>query len=102
MDKRRPYRPSGVKNKVIHRYGIVKKTVTRQNGSTIEAENLASKGVKFSWSHFFWKPVREFLVRFIRHAGFLDGLYGFVLTFLMMVYQFQVMIKLWELEKQKL
>jgi hypothetical protein len=30
--------------KVIHKYGIVKKTITRQNGSTIEAENVLWDG----------------------------------------------------------
>ena len=30
--------------KVIHKFGIVKKTVTRQNGSTIEAENMLWDG----------------------------------------------------------
>lgn len=83
-------------------YDSISEFMNRQNRySVIEAENLFSKGIRFSWLLFFWKPKREFLVRYIRHAGFLDGFYGFALTFLMMVYQFQVMIKLWELERQK-
>ncbi len=83
-------------------YRSVKEFMDRQNRySTIEAENLYNSGVKFSWFSFFWKPGREFLVRFIRHAGFLDGFYGFTLTILMMIYQMEVMVKLWELERQK-
>ncbi len=83
-------------------YETIAGFLTRQNRySTIEAKNLFESGVRFSWFNFFWKPKREFLVRFIRHAGFLDGFYGFALTVLMMMYQLQVMIKLWELERQK-
>lgn len=88
---------------IIHYgYDSIQQFINRQNRySTIEANNLYEAGVRFSWSLFFWKPAREFLVRFIRHLGFLDGFYGFALTFLMMIYQMEVMIKLWELEKQK-
>lgn len=83
-------------------YESVAEFMDRQNRySTIEAENLFSSGVRFSWVSFFWKPKREFLVRFIRHVGFLDGFYGLTLTILMMIYQLQVMVKLWELERQK-
>lgn len=83
-------------------YSSVEQFINRQNRySTIEALNLFNSGDKFSWVNFFWKPFREFLVRFIRHLGFLDGFYGLALTYLMMIYQMQVMIKLWELERKK-
>lgn len=83
-------------------YETVAEFLDRQNRySAIEVENLYTEGVRFSWSSFFWQPAREFLVRFIKHAGFLDGFYGFALTVLMMIYQLQVMIKLWELERKK-
>lgn len=86
---------------IIHDgYKTVNQFIDRQNRySEIEALNLYEQGIRFSWYSFFWKPLREFLVRYIRHAGFLDGFYGFVLTFLMIIYQFQVMVKIWELEK---
>lgn len=83
-------------------YNSIGEFLKRQNRySDIESGNLFECGVRFSWFLFFWKPIREFLVRYIRHAGFLDGFYGFVLTVLMMIYQVQVMIKLWELERQE-
>lgn len=69
--------------------------------SSIEAEYRFKNGVRFSWRLFVWMPLREFLVRFLKHAGFLDGFYGFVLTYLMMVYQMIVMVKVWELEKNE-
>lgn len=83
-------------------YESITQFIDRQNRySTIEAENLHKMGVRFSLKLLFWKPIRELIVRFIRHAGFLDGTLGFSLTFLMMIYQLEVMIKLWELERKK-
>ncbi|OGE72234.1 hypothetical protein A3H40_02540 [Candidatus Daviesbacteria bacterium RIFCSPLOWO2_02_FULL_38_15] len=83
-------------------YESIREFTDRQNRySTIEAKNFYDNGIKFSILLFFWKPLREFLIRFIRHAGFLDGFYGFALTILMMIYQMEVMVKLWELEKEK-
>lgn len=83
-------------------YSTVDEFISRQSRySTIKAQNLYEQGIKFSWVGFFWNPTREFLVRYIRHLGFLDGFHGFALTFLMMVYQLEVMIKIWDLERQK-
>lgn len=83
-------------------YDSINEFIERQSRySTIEAKNLYDGGTRFSWILFFWRPIREFLVRFIKHSGFLDGFYGFALVYLMMIYQIEVMIKLWELENQK-
>lgn len=83
-------------------YESISEFIDRQNRySTIKAKNLYDSGSRFSWALFLWEPFREFLTRFIKHKGFLDGFHGFALTILMMVYQLQVMIKLWEMEKQK-
>jgi len=88
---------------IIHfGYQNIEQFIDRQSRySTIKAQNLYDSGIRFSWISFFWNPKREFLVRYIRHLGFLDGFYGFALSFLMMIYQLEVMIKLWELEKNK-
>jgi len=87
---------------IHHGYNTISEFIDRQNRySSIEAQNLYDLRKRFSWTNFFWKPVREFLVRFIRHAGFLDGFWGFALTYLMMIYQLQVLIKLWEKEKNQ-
>lgn len=83
-------------------YETLNEFMDRQNRySGIEAKNLYDSEIRFSWGNFFWKPTRECLVRFIRHFGFLDGFYGFALTFLMMVYQLEVMVKLRELEQKR-
>lgn len=85
-----------------HGYSSVEQFINRQNRySQIEALNLYQSGERFSWLNFFHRPFREFLVRFIKHRGFLDGFYGFALTYLMMVYQLQVAIALWELERKR-
>lgn len=83
-------------------YSSINEFILRQiRYSNIEAKNLFDSGERFSWSNFFWKPLREFLVRYVKHLGFLDGFYGFALTYLMMIYQLQVMITLWELKENK-
>lgn len=86
---------------IIHfGYDSIAEFISRQNRySEVEARNLYKAGVRFSWWLIFWRPAREFLVRFIKHRGFLDGFYGFALTYLMMVYQLQLMVKLWELQR---
>lgn len=87
---------------IIHYgYDSISQFINRQNRySTIEAQQLKKFGERFSWDKFFWWPAREFLVRFIKHHGYLDGFYGFALTFLMMLYKIEVLVKLWEQEKE--
>lgn len=83
----------------INHYGYdsIKQFIDRQNRySEIEAKQRFEAGERFNWLNFFWWPSREFLVRFVKHGGFLDGFYGFTLTFLMMVYWIIVLVKLWE------
>lgn len=87
---------------IIHlSYDNLSQFMERQNRySTIEAEQRFKQGERFSPRNFIWRPIREFLVRFIKHAGFLDGSVGLSLTLLMMIYQLQMMIKLWEIERK--
>lgn len=88
---------------IIHfGYDNFNQFIDRQNRySTIEARQRFESGEKFSWSNFFWNPTREFLTRYIKHRGYLDGFLGFSLTFLMCVYKLMVEIKLWELSHKK-
>lgn len=81
-------------------YHTISEFIERQNRySGIEAANRLEKGEKFSWFNFFWWPIREFLVRYIKHLGFLDGFYGFALSYLMAIYKITVQIKMWEGKK---
>lgn len=83
-------------------YDNIREFIDRQNRySEIEAEQALEKGEGFSEVNFFWWPVREFLVRYIKHAGFLDGVYGFSLSFLMAVERIIVQTKIWEKEQRK-
>lgn len=82
-------------------YSNISEFIERQNRySTIDALNRYENGERFSFFRFIWRPLREFLVRYIKHLGFLDGKYGFSLTVLMMIYQLIVEVKLWELKKK--
>lgn len=83
-------------------YESINEFISRQyRYSSIEAEYQYQNGIKFSWGRFIWKPLREFLARYVKHLAFLDGFYGFALTYLMMVYQVIVMVKVWELERNE-
>lgn len=41
-------------------------------------------------------PIYTFLVRYFYRLGFLDGIRGFVLSYLMAIYQVEVWVKCWE------
>lgn len=87
---------------IIHYgYDSIQQFIDRQNRySSIEAKNRYHIGDRFSFFNLVWFPIREFIVRYIKHGGFLDGKLGFILTYLMMVYQLTVIIKIWELETE--
>ncbi len=44
-------------------------------------------------------PLVDFLRRYIWHAGFLDGMSGLILSYLMVIYHTSVWIKTWEKQK---
>lgn len=81
-------------------YASIFEFIERQNRySSIEAKNRTDAGEKFSFWKLFWWPIREFLVRYIKHMGFLDGFYGFALSYLMAIYKITVQVKMWEKRK---
>jgi len=83
---------------IIH-YGYDKldEFIERQNRySEMEAQNLASEGIRASAFNFIWWPFREFLARYVKHLGFMDGTLGFVLVYLMIIYKMTVWVKVWE------
>ena len=69
--------------------------------STLEAEQMFNKKIKFSLFNMFKDGVYEFLVRFFYKKGFLDGWRGLVLSYLMFVYKITVWIKLGKLQNSK-
>lgn len=87
---------------VHYGYDSISQFIDRQNRySEIDAKQVFDRGERFSWINFIWRPTREFLTRYIKHQGYLDGFYGFSLTFLMCIYKLMVEIKLWELSHKK-
>lgn len=78
-------------------YQNVSEFLDRQNRYTeIAAQNLYDQGVRFSFLSLCWRPLRVFLQRFFRHAGFLDGFYGLALSCLASYSQLATEVKLWE------
>ncbi|HTK03888.1 MAG TPA: glycosyltransferase family 2 protein, partial [Alphaproteobacteria bacterium] len=85
---------------ILHfNYSSINEFIEKQNRySTIEANNRLKSRENFSWFKFFWWPIREFLVRYIKHFGFLDGIHGLVLVYLMMFYKMMVVVKMKEMK----
>lgn len=82
-------------------YQTVSEFLDRQNRYTeIVAQNLYDQGVRFSFPSLCWRPLRVFLQRFFRHAGFLDGFHGLALSFLASYSQLATEVKLWEKTKK--
>lgn len=55
-----------------------------------EAKYRKKMGENFSVLRFIWLPVREFLARFIKHQGYLDGINGVFLVCVLMWYHLLV------------
>lgn len=88
--------------KIHHQYETVTEFFEMMNRySSLDANILNNKGQKFSFFKLILQTKYNFLVRYFYRLGFLDGWRGFVLSYLMAIYQFQVWIKLWQLQKTK-
>ncbi len=80
--------------KVHHQYETVSEFLEMMNKySSLEIKR------KFSLVRFIWDPFYNFFVRYIYRLGFLDGRRGFILSYLMAVYQLEVWVKNWEKHK---
>lgn len=67
----------------------------------IEAKNMFNKGVRFKLHKVIFQPLKVFIAAYIFRAGFLDGIEGFILAVLYMVFRFAVWANLWFLENTK-
>lgn len=67
----------------------------------VEAKNRFKDGERVGFKHFVLLPTREFLVRFIKHRGFLDGIPGMFIVFALMYYKVVMAIKLLEMQLKK-
>jgi glycosyltransferase involved in cell wall biosynthesis len=78
-------------------YRTVEEFMTRQdNYSTLRADELYLQKIPFSWVKFLSDPLEDFGRRYFVHAGFMEGLHGLFLSYLMAVYHLSVWIKLWQ------
>jgi hypothetical protein len=55
-----------------------------------EARNRKKTGEDFSIFRLVWLPLREFLARYIKHEGYLDGINGLFLVIILMWYHILV------------
>ena len=74
---------------------------TNNRYSSLQAEDMHSKHRKFSWFHFFTKPLVKFVECYILKRGFLDGYAGFVIAANARYSVFLKWAKLRELEMRK-
>lgn len=91
-------RPGRLKFPIEHEnYHSVEEFIARQNTySSYQAQKLFHQGKKFSFWRLFWNSFYDFARRYFWHTGFLDGLHGLFLSYLMAIYHLSVWIKLWE------
>ena len=71
----------------------------QQRYSSVDAKNRYERGIRFSLLNLFWRPSREFLARFVKHQGYLDGKNGIFIVAVLMYYQFLMEFKLIKLQK---
>lgn len=74
---------------------------TNDRYSSLKAKQMLQQGMKFSIFKMIRDSLFEFSVRFIYKKGFLDGLKGLVLAYLMAVYKLNVWLKLRRLEAEQ-
>lgn len=84
--------PAKVEYAVIHESYKTKMQFIRKQTkyAKIESKNRRESGESFSLKRLIWLPIREFLARFIKHKGYLDGINGIFIVLVLMFYHIQV------------
>jgi glycosyltransferase involved in cell wall biosynthesis len=80
---------------------IEHQVTTNNRYSTLQAQDMASNGRKFSWVHFFTKPYVKFLECYVLKLGFLDGWAGYFIARSAAYSVFLKWSKLYEIERLK-
>lgn len=88
--------PANEQLSLIHfGYTTRQQFIQKQNRyAQVEAQNRLADGKRFSLFQFVWMPMREFLARFIKHKGYLDGFDGIFLVTILMYYQVMVQLNM--------
>ena len=85
---------------IIHYgYSSYSEFIRRQDRyARIEVDERVSNKERTTLLKLFWNPFRIFLVRFIKHRGYLDGINGVFIVLVLMYYKFQVEWKLLKID----
>lgn len=97
------YLPPEEKFSIHHfAYTDAEQFISKLNRYTaIEAKHLYDDGNKFTFYLFFKSTIKEFIDRYIRLGGYTDGLRGFFVCIMMVMYRAITCVKLWELHENK-
>ena len=73
-----------LKNKILHySYISFDRYIAKLNHySSLKAEELFEKGILITPFHIIVKPIARFVKHYIIKLGFLDGFYGFIISFM--------------------
>lgn len=82
--------------KIHYQYDTVREFLSMMNNYSEIESNEKNKRISFSILRLIIDPVYNFLIRYFYRFGLLDGWRGFVLSYLMALYHFEVWIKVWE------
>lgn len=83
--------------KIHYQYETVGEFMQMMNTySELDAQITLDDGKDFSYLNLFGQPIYNFMVRYFYRLGFLDGWRGFILSYLMAVYHFQLWVKVWK------
>ena len=69
--------------------------------TTLSAEMICNKGRKINLTHLIIRPPLEFIKMFFLKRGFLDGLYGFIISYMSSMYVFVKFAKAWLKQKKQ-
>lgn len=69
--------------------------------TTLRAKELYQQKVRVPWWHIIAYPKAKFIQNYVFRLGFLDGMPGIVLAFMMSLHSFLVRGKLWQLWQEK-
>lgn len=90
-------------NAIIHlNYASVSQFIEKLNRYTsAEAEKRFGEGKTFAWYKLLYHPLVDFWRRYVISKGYKDGIHGFILSVLMAIYAEIILIKMWEMVKDK-
>ncbi|EKE04789.1 MAG: Glycosyl transferase, family 2 [uncultured bacterium] len=87
---------------IHYNYDTVASFMSRTNTYTsLEIEKMVKRGFKFSLKFLIFRPLGEFIKRYFLKSGYKDGLHGFIVAYLLAMYETIAIIKLWEYEKNQ-